>query len=99
NREGLIFDLCRRPFRAAIWEPFAAYLRERGAALRLGERATAVERGAAARWRVHTDAGAVDVDAVVLALAVPALRELVAASPALDDPGFRDGVESLSVTR
>jgi len=46
----------------------------------------------------HEKEAAVDGDDLVLALPVPSLKELVAASPDLADPGWRSSVESLSVT-
>lgn len=99
NPEGLVFDVCTRPLGAALWQPFAAHLRALGVDLRLGAAATRIERGAERAWRVEGTGGAVEVDGAVLALSVPALQALVAASPDLDDRGWRADVASLEVTR
>lgn len=99
NEEGLLFDMATRPFSHAFWEPLGRYLEARGAEVRLGMSAKSVEHGREARYRVALEGGAIDADAVVIAVTVPALQRLVADSPALDDAVFRAGVASLSVTR
>ena len=98
NPEGLVFDVARRPFSRALWGPFVRHLEALGVQLRFGERALAVERHDAG-WRVATDHGAYEADAVVLALTVPALQEIVRRSPALDAPGWRRSIEDLRLTR
>lgn len=97
NPEGLVFDVCSRPFSHAIWRPFEERLTEQGVVLRLGERAHAVERRGA-RYRVELDGGALDVDGVVLALPVDPLRALVSRSRSLDDACWRARVDSLELT-
>ena len=99
NREGLIFDLCRRPMSAAFWRPLGDYLAARGVDVRLGAGAARVARHEKG-WRVELDDGAVTGDALVLALSVPALQRLVADSPDLSrDADFRERVRALPLTR
>lgn len=99
NPEGLLFDVLSRPFSTGLWEPVAALLRDLGVTVRLGTRATGVQRHHG--WRVIVDGGseALDADAVVLAVTVPALQALVERSPHLDDPAWRRQVASLGLTR
>lgn len=99
NREGLIFDLARRPMSAAFWRPLGDYLAGRGVDVRLGAGAARVAR--AGGWQVDLDgADAVSGDALVLALSVPALQRLVADSPDLSrDADFRGRVRALPLTR
>lgn len=96
NPDGLVFDVLRRPFGPAIFEPVARMLASRGVTVRRG---TAVSSIACTpgHVRVHTDAGAIDADAVVLALAVPALREVIGRSTGLPTSLERE-VDSLDVT-
>jgi isorenieratene synthase len=98
NPEGLIFDVSKRPFSKSIWEPIADYLTGLGVELRTGCTVSRVARGAGRSWSIDLDGGAVEADHVVLALTVPGLREVVAASPDLDDAGFRRSVEGLELT-
>nr|WP_235022611.1 FAD-dependent oxidoreductase [Amycolatopsis alkalitolerans] len=71
SAEGLLFDVPREPFHT-LWDPVVDRL---DVTAHLGTPVTAVEAGA-----VHTADRSYGVDAVVLALELPALRELVAAS-------------------
>jgi isorenieratene synthase len=97
NPEGLLFDVSRRPFSQSIWNPFAHYLTQQGVSLRLGEAATEVRRGELG-WQVVTLDDAIDADAVVLALTVPALQKLVERSHDLDAPAWRQAVADLRLT-
>jgi isorenieratene synthase len=98
NPEGLVFDVAREPFSTAIFAPLHRRLEALGARVLLGARAERVE--GPGPWTVVTDAGvAARGDAVVLALAVPALQHLVAASPSLGDGAWRRRVRALAVTR
>jgi carotenoid phi-ring synthase / carotenoid chi-ring synthase len=99
NPEGLVFDVARRPFSVGLWQPLGAYLAARGAELALGEEVTAIERAAGSDFSIATAAGRRDrASACVLALPVPPLRRLVAASPGLDGRRLRSTVASLDVT-
>jgi carotenoid phi-ring synthase / carotenoid chi-ring synthase len=98
NPEGLVFDVARRPFSVGLWRPLAAYLAARSAEIAPGEEVVEIARTPGG-FAIATAAGRRDrVDACVLALAVPALQKLTAASPDLDGRAFRAGVGSLDVT-
>ncbi|HUS66192.1 MAG TPA: FAD-dependent oxidoreductase [Kofleriaceae bacterium] len=99
NREGLVFDLATRPMSQAFWQPLGDRLAALGAHVRRGRAARCVVRRGE-RWRVEIDGGALEADGVVLALAVPALQELVAASPDLAaDRAWAARVAALPVAR
>nr|ART39941.1 J13 [uncultured bacterium] len=83
NREGLVFDVARRPFGEWLWRPFEGHLAALRVDVRLTCPAQTISRQGAG-WRVHSAAGEIDADAVVLALDVPGLRRLLDASP---EPG------------
>ncbi len=94
SAEGLLFDVPAEPFPQALWNPLAAYLAGLGAELRTS---TPLERAAPGRHAVTVTAGGREhtADALVLALDTEALRHLVAASPDLGTPGWRDRVARL----
>jgi len=88
NREGLIFDVARRPMSAAFWRPLADRLAGLGAELRLATRAVQIRRdrqtGSGPGWQVElADGTQVAGDALVLAVHLPGLQRLVADSPDL----------------
>ena len=99
NREGLIFDVCRRPMSEAFWTPLGERAALRGIEPHLGAAAEKVEKGSERKWRVRTGERSVEVDALVLALPVAPLRALVASSPDLGDARWRRDIEALEVTR
>lgn len=83
NPDGLVFDVMNEPFSVALWKPMERYLAGLGVTLRLATAATHVLRDGDA-FVVHASAGEpARGDALVLAVEVPALQRLVAASPAL----------------
>lgn len=82
NREGLVFDVARRPFGAWLWRPFEVHLRALGVDLRLGCAAQAIARHDD-HWQVHTAHGPLLADALVLALDAPGLRRVIDASGTL----------------
>lgn len=99
NRDGLIFDVARRPMGAAFWKPLGDYVTARGADVRLETAAYALERHGQ-QWHVLIEGGdPIAADAVILALSVPALTELVCRSPDIDDSHLRAQVDTLAVTR
>jgi isorenieratene synthase len=101
NPEGLVFDVMREPFGAAWWTPMRERLVALGVDVRLGVGATRLERGDHG-FTVELDGGeAVGSDALVLAVAVPALKALVAASPSITAGRGRslgEQIASLDVT-
>lgn len=98
NREGLVFDVARRPFSRGLWQPLAAYLEKLGVEIVLGSGAERIE-GAGGAWRVEVAGEDLVADAVVIAANVPGLRALVDASPRLGDNPWRRRIDSLSLTR
>lgn len=84
NREGLVFDVARRPFGQWLWQPFERHLTALGVQLRLGCAVQAIDRQDAG-WQLRAGDDTLPVDAVVLALDVPGLQGLLDASPALAD--------------
>ena len=98
NPEGLIFDVSKSPFSRSIWGPLGERLAGLGVDVRTGCAVSRVARGDARRWTVALDGEEREADIVVLALDVPGLQAVVAASPDLDEPSFRRTVEGLAVT-
>jgi carotenoid phi-ring synthase / carotenoid chi-ring synthase len=96
NSEGLVFDVVNRPLTAAIWQPFAAWLRARDVDVRTETSVVRVERNARGGLRVEHSGGTCDADDVVLALDVSALKQLVAHSSALT---ALSSVQALELTR
>ena len=88
NPEGLIFDVLDEPFsRAHLALRSASYLAGLGVDVRTGCAVSRVARRGARRWSVALDGEEREADVVVLALDVPALQAVVAASPDLGEPG------------
>lgn len=103
NPEGLVFDVARRPFGPALWEPLARYLTERDARILTGTTVERIEARPAqsAGWAVRAGDGAepLTADLVVLAVTVPALKKLVESSAgALPNEVWRWRVGALGVT-
>jgi isorenieratene synthase len=98
NPEGLVFDVSNQPFSKSIWGPLEDYLSGRGVDVRTGCPVSRVARGHEKRWSVSLDGESAEADVVVLALTVPGLQSVVAASPDLDHPEFRRSVEGLALT-
>jgi isorenieratene synthase len=97
NHDGLVFDVADRPFSQCIFKPLGALLGRLGAAVRTGTRARALVRRDAG-WVVETDGQALEADMVILATDVGPLKEIVAGSRGLDDPGWQREIASLRVT-
>ncbi len=95
SSEGLIFDVAAANFDVSLWNPVQRYLSERGVRFRLGTRVLRVDATTKA-FRVHTDSGdPLDADAVVLAVDVAGLRQIVAASTSLGDDLWRAWIRQL----
>ena len=96
SNEGLIFDVVTSNFDAALWNPLQSYLSERGVRFQLGTRVLRVTAGTTRAFCVHTDSGdRLDADAVVLALDVSGLQQVVDASTGLGDDLWRGRVQQL----
>ncbi|GAB2821793.1 FAD-dependent oxidoreductase [Actinoallomurus bryophytorum] len=93
SAEGLLFDVPRVP-PSGLWTPLGDRLAALGARVRLRTAVGAVRPGPDG-FTVEIGGEDVRADAVVLALDVPALRELVAASPALGTPRWRRRIAAL----
>ena len=99
NPEGLVFDVLDEPFSDGLWKPFERYLASQGVDLRLSSPVDCVEPIKGGLWRVHAGSEHVDADALVLAVTVPALQGIVAASPGLQiDAGMKKSIAELDVT-
>ncbi|MGW7353726.1 FAD-dependent oxidoreductase [Streptomyces sp. NPDC054784] len=94
SAEGLLFDVPDEPFPQALWEPLGDYLRRLGADVRTGAAVDGV-RPCGSGAEVRTGGAVERCDAVVLALDTGGLRQVVAASPELGDPAWRDDVAAL----
>ncbi|MEV5753030.1 FAD-dependent oxidoreductase [Actinoallomurus sp. NPDC052308] len=90
SAEGLLFDVPRRPL-ADLWAAAGRHLAHLGAEIHTGTPVDAV-RPRPNGFAVETRRRSRHADAVVLALDVPGLRALVAASPGLGDPEWRGRV-------
>ncbi|MEU7646498.1 FAD-dependent oxidoreductase [Streptomyces huasconensis] len=96
SSEGLLFDVPREPFPAALWEPLARYLTGHGADLRTGRAVEHVEPARGGGYHVVTGDGRQRCDAVVLALDVNGLRHVVGQSPRfVDDAAWRARIMGL----
>ncbi|MFJ6088337.1 FAD-dependent oxidoreductase [Streptomyces sp. NPDC092369] len=96
SAEGLLFDVPDEPFPQALWEPLGEYLQRLGADIRTGTPVRCVLPDAHGGVEVRTDHTVDGYDAAVLALDSGALREVVAASPGLGTPGWRDDIASVT---
>lgn len=96
SAEGLLFDVPDEPFPQALWEPLGGYLQRLGADIRTGTPVREVRPDGDGRVRVRTDDAVDGHDAAVLALDPGALRAVVAASPDLGTPAWRDGIAALT---
>ena len=98
NRDGIVFDLAARPMSRAFWQPLGERLVSLGAEVRTATACASVSRTVAG-WRVELEGGAaIEADALVLALALPALQAVAAASPDLAGP-WREDIRALPVSR
>ncbi|MCA9606294.1 MAG: FAD-dependent oxidoreductase [Myxococcales bacterium] len=100
NPEGLVFDVLDEPFSDALWKPMERYLDRLGVDVRTGCAVERVERSQKGHaWRAISSGDPVDADALVLAVTVPALQGIFAASDDLrDDAELAKAVAGLDVT-
>ena len=92
--EGLLFDVPDDDYDTALWTPLGRYLDGLGVDVRTGVRVTQVQPDGDG-VRVVCDDGELTAAAVVLALDTAALQGVVAASPGLGDPGWRERIARL----
>ncbi|MFF8596312.1 FAD-dependent oxidoreductase [Streptomyces sp. NPDC015220] len=95
SAEGLLFDVPNEPFPQALWEPLGEYLQRLGADIRTGTPVRGIHPGDGGGVRVRTDDAVDRHQGAVLALDPGALRGLVAASPGLGTPAWREDVAAL----
>ena len=96
SAEGLLFDVPSDTFAASLWDPLADYLTELDVDIRTGTTVTTIEPGGNRRFRLHDASGATsDVDAVVLATDLQGLQQILAQSPRLGTPRWRDRLAEL----
>lgn len=86
SAEGLLFDVPVDDFNTALWDPLGDYLRDLGATIHLNTPVTGLVQ--ARNWTVASALGEQACDAVVLAAAPRASRELIARLEAPDTPGL-----------
>ncbi|MCX5205609.1 FAD-dependent oxidoreductase [Streptomyces sp. NBC_00237] len=94
SSEGLLFDVPREPFPAALWDPLGRYLAGHGVRLRTGtpvHGVTPVPGGVT----VATDAGEEPYDRLVLALDTGGLQHVVGNSPSLGNAAWRERIARL----
>lgn len=82
NRQGLVFDVAAEPMSSAFWQPLGDRIARLGGRVLTETAVDSIERTVGG-YSLATGQGAISADAVVLALSVPALIELVRSSPAL----------------
>ncbi|WP_079250572.1 FAD-dependent oxidoreductase [Streptomyces amritsarensis] len=95
SAEGLLFDVPRSPYPAALWQPLASYLDRHRAEVRTASTVEHVEPTPAGLFEVTGDGTTRRYDAVVLALDAAGLRSLVARSDRLGDRTWRERVAHL----
>ncbi|MET9640704.1 FAD-dependent oxidoreductase [Streptomyces virginiae] len=95
SAEGLLFDVSRSAYPAALWEPLARYLERHGAEVRTSSPVEHVTPAGAAGFDVAGGRDEHRYDAVVLALDATGLRSLAARSEQLGDPAWRQRVARL----
>lgn len=95
SSEGVLFDVLDEPFADAVWAPLTRHLRAHGTEVRCEAGVEALEARPGGGWAVQAAGGVVEADAVVLALTVEGLQQVVDASPDLGDAGWRADVAAL----
>jgi isorenieratene synthase len=96
SSEGLIFDVATANFDVSLWNPLRRYLSERRVRFMLGSQVLRVNAGTRKPFGVQIDSGEqLEADAVVLALDVNGLQQVVAASSGLGDEPWRARIQQL----
>lgn len=89
SAEGLLFDVPVDDYDTSLWAPLGVHLHSLGADVHVGRSVTGLEQGPDDTLIVHTDAGELAADAVVLATDRAPLQALVGAAPWLGDADWR----------
>jgi len=102
NAAGLLFDVANKPFDSAIWAPLEKCLRGHGARVEKGAACEAITRGHerdsfTVKYLQSGERHTVAATDVVLAVTVPAVKQIAAASPCLAP--IASGIDSLDVTQ
>ncbi|MEV8554169.1 NAD(P)/FAD-dependent oxidoreductase [Streptomyces glaucescens] len=95
SAEGLLFDVPRSPFPAALWDPLAAYLGRHGAEVRTGTAVESVTPRPDGGYDIAAGREERRHDTVVLALDTAGLRSVVARSERLGDGPWRERIARL----
>ena len=96
SSEGLIFDVATANFDVSLWNPLRDYLGDRGVRVHLGAPVSRITAGSTKPYVIQMDSGEqLDADAVVLALDVGGLQQVVSASPGLGDEPWRTRIRRL----
>ncbi|MET8944701.1 NAD(P)/FAD-dependent oxidoreductase [Streptomyces sp. NPDC004542] len=95
SAEGLLFDVPRAPFPAALWDPLAGYLAGHRAEVRTGTAVEHIEPAPDGTLVVASDRDERRHDGVVLALDGAGLRALVARCGQLGDAPWRERIGRL----
>ncbi|GAA3491436.1 MULTISPECIES: FAD-dependent oxidoreductase [Streptomyces] len=95
SSEGLLFDVPREPFPAALWNPLGDYLAGHGVRLRTGTPVLAAAPARGGGVTVSTATGQEAYDGLVLALDTGGLRKVVDGSPSLGDAAWRQRIDRL----
>jgi len=100
NPEGLIFDVLNEPFSDGLWATFTRYMENMHIKIQLETEVEKLTRSKGGKWQVHLKGKKKNLaaDAVVLAVTVPALQQIVAASIGLKDDAWRDSIKQLQLT-
>lgn len=98
NPEGLVFDVSKRPFGPAFWEPLGRYLEDRDAEISYARRLAMLRSRNDGHALRFADGEEIIVDATVLAMDVPGLRPVIEASDTVGNEEFRHRVAQLSTT-
>ncbi|MGV9993625.1 FAD-dependent oxidoreductase [Streptomyces sp. NPDC003374] len=95
SAEGLLFDVPRAPFPAALWDPLAGYLDGHRAELRTGTAVEHIAPAADGALVITSDRDERRCDGVVLALDCAGLRSLTGRSAELGDAAWRERIARL----
>jgi isorenieratene synthase len=90
--ESICFDVLDEPFDVAVWQPLSRLLETLGTHILTSTTVSELSKRSG-KW--HANGINDEFDAVVLALSLPGLQTLAAASPDLVDDGWRENISTL----